>query len=64
MFSTTPRKKQALIHGLLTSAVFILILNYFLKDSLYSLGLDIIIQMQEGHSQLRRYFFEAMTIAS
>lgn len=50
MFPTTPRTRLALIHALLTSAVFILAINYFLRDSLYSLGLDIIITMQTGHS--------------
>lgn len=64
MFPKTPRTKQALVHALLTIAVFILVINYFLRDSLYSLGLDIIIQMQTGHSQLGIYFFEFMTIAS
>lgn len=58
-------KRQKLVPWIILAiTIIIILLNYSMRQPLYYLGLDMIIAMQNNHSQLTRLFFEVVTMAS
>jgi membrane-associated phospholipid phosphatase len=62
MFRLT--KHRTLTHVILATTALILAANYYIRDALYALGLDLIRQMQADHSDMGRLFFQLVTMAS
>lgn len=57
-------KKKAFIHSLITCMALVLIANYFIRESLYNLGLDLIKDLQSNHTEISRIFFQLITLIS
>lgn len=44
--------KRVITHALLTATALIIIGNYLYREPLYSMGVEFILNMQDGHSAL------------
>jgi membrane-associated phospholipid phosphatase len=57
-------QQKAITHALLTGTAIILITNYLFRHSLYALGIEIILVLQENHSHFGQIFFQLVTTFS
>jgi membrane-associated phospholipid phosphatase len=58
------RQQKTITQALLITTAIILIANYLYRDSLYAMGVDLVVSLQDDHSSMGQGFFQLVTMIS